>query len=61
MPRAIILVLPFLWAAGSIPQADVLLEYVLEQALVHLHGGPYAASTGRLAVMTVLAWSSIGV
>jgi hypothetical protein len=31
-----------------------------EQALVHLHGGSYAASTTRLAFMLFLAWSVAG-
>jgi len=50
--RALCAVLPILWATGSLPPADCLVEWVLEQVHVHLLGGSVSASPLRLGVMT---------
>ena len=37
--RALCASLPLFWATGSLPPADCLIEWALEQVHVHLHGG----------------------
>ena len=57
LTRALCAALPLLWATGSLPPADCLIEWALEQAHVHLHGGSVAASPLRLAVMLAASWA----
>jgi len=55
--RALCAALPLFWATGSLPPADCLIEWALEQVHVHLHGGSAAASPLRLAVMLAASWA----
>ena len=70
LTRGLCASLPLLWAAGTLPPTDCLLEWAMEQAHVHLLGGSTGASALRLTVMfaasclvvtiTILLYQAVG-
>ncbi|KAJ1494075.1 hypothetical protein T484DRAFT_1766570 [Baffinella frigidus] len=54
--RVCLLLLPLFWASGTAPATHVLLDWAMEQSLVHLHGGSPAANRMRLYISLALTW-----